>query len=111
MDGLPDLPRTGTGRSPGRMGLSHPSVAPYGAFPTAGGADVVIGVQNDREWSRFAAEFLGRPDLVTDPAWATNVARVRHREDVDALVAEHTSVTPADRLVACLMPSASRPLV
>ncbi|MGW0875515.1 CaiB/BaiF CoA transferase family protein [Streptomyces sp. NPDC002740] len=92
----------GTGRSPGRMGLSHPSVAPYDAFPTADGADVVIGVQNDREWARFAAEFLGRPDLATDPAWATNVARVRHREQVDALVAEHTSATSADRLVACL---------
>ncbi|MFF7369749.1 CaiB/BaiF CoA transferase family protein [Streptomyces tricolor] len=91
-----------TGRSPGRMGLSHPSVAPYGAFPTADGTDVVIGVQNDREWARFAAEFLGRPGLATDPAWATNVARVRRREEVDALVAEHTSVTPADRLVACL---------
>ncbi|WP_225829850.1 CaiB/BaiF CoA-transferase family protein [Streptomyces sp. NK08204] len=92
----------GTGRAPGRMGLSHPSVAPYGAFPTADGADVVIGVQNDREWARFAEEFLGRPDLATDPAWATNVARVRHREEVDALVAQHTSATAADRLVACL---------
>jgi itaconate CoA-transferase len=92
----------GTGQPPRRMGLAHPSVAPYGAFPAQDGVDVVIGVQNDREWVRFAEGFLGRPDLATDPEWATNVARVRHRETVDALVAAHTARLPADQLVACL---------
>lgn len=92
----------GTGRSPRRMGLSHPAVAPYGPFPCADGAEVVIGVQNDREWIRFATDFLDRPDLAVDPAWATNVARVRHRDVVDALVAAHTTALTADELVARL---------
>jgi len=47
---------------------------------------VVIGVQNDRGWAALAAGVLGRPDLVTDPECATNRARVRNREKVDAIV-------------------------
>lgn len=89
----------GTGRSPGRMGLSHPSVAPYGAFPTADDREVLIGIQNDREWRRFASGFLGRPDLAVDPAWSTNVARVKNRAAVDAVVAEYTTAMDADALI------------
>ncbi len=87
------------GRSPGRSGLSHPSIAPYDAFPTADDHQVLIGIQNDREWARFAVGFLDRPDLVDDPGWATNVARVRHRRVVDALVGGRTATLTADALV------------
>jgi crotonobetainyl-CoA:carnitine CoA-transferase CaiB-like acyl-CoA transferase len=55
------------GQAPQRAGLSHPSVAPYDAYPTADYQEVLIGVQNDREWARFAAGFLERPELADDP--------------------------------------------
>ncbi|MGF1431848.1 CaiB/BaiF CoA transferase family protein [Kitasatospora sp. LaBMicrA B282] len=84
-----------TGRSPGRAGLSHPAIAPYDAYPTADGQEVLIGIQNDREWARFAAGFLDRPELADDPAWATNVARVRRRRLVDALVGGRTATMTA----------------
>ncbi|GIG59274.1 dehydratase [Longispora fulva] len=87
------------GRAPGRAGLSHPSVAPYDAYPTADDREVLIGVQNDREWARFAAGFLERPELADDPAWSTNVARVRHRRVVDALVAGRTTTMDADEVI------------
>ncbi|HET6818001.1 MAG TPA: CaiB/BaiF CoA-transferase family protein [Mycobacteriales bacterium] len=77
-----------TGEDPPRAGLSHPVIAPYDAYPTADGHEVVIGIQNDREWVRLAGEVLGRPELATHPDYATNVARVRNREAVDAAVAE-----------------------
>ena len=77
-----------TGEDPPRAGLSHPVIAPYDAYPTADGHEVVIGIQNDREWVRLASEVLGRPELATHPDYATNVARVRNREAVDAAVAE-----------------------
>lgn len=88
-----------TGVSPGRAGLSHPSIAPYDAYPTSDDREVLIGVQNDREWARLAEGFLERPDLVTDPQWATNVARVRHRRVVDALIAGRTATMTADEVV------------
>jgi itaconate CoA-transferase len=90
----------GTGLSPGRSGLSHPSVAPYDAYPTSDGREVLIGIQNDREWARFARDFLHRPELVTDPRWATNVERVRRRRMVDALVAGRTVTMAIDDVIA-----------
>jgi crotonobetainyl-CoA:carnitine CoA-transferase CaiB-like acyl-CoA transferase len=67
-------------------GMSHPAIAPYDAFPTADGQRVVVGVQNDREWARLASEVLKRPDLMDNPRFATNAARVENRAEVDALV-------------------------
>ncbi|WP_030171717.1 CaiB/BaiF CoA transferase family protein [Spirillospora albida] len=80
-----------TGEPPPRTGLAHPVIAPYDAYPTASGEDVVIGVQNDRGWAALATRVLDRPDLVTDPEFATNRARTRNREKTDALVAAATS--------------------
>jgi crotonobetainyl-CoA:carnitine CoA-transferase CaiB-like acyl-CoA transferase len=77
-----------TGNAPPRVGLSHPVIAPYDAYPTADGHEVVIGIQNDREWVRLARDVLGRPEAATDPDFATNVARVRNRAAVDELVGD-----------------------
>ncbi|MFB4318807.1 CaiB/BaiF CoA transferase family protein [Actinomadura sp. 21ATH] len=88
-----------TGAPPERTALGHPVIVPYDAYPTADGADVVIGVQNDRGWAALAAGVLDRPDLVDDPEYATNQARVRNRRRVDALVAAVTSAMPREELL------------
>lgn len=67
-------------------GMSHPAIAPYDAYPTADGQQVVVGLQNDREWVRMAQAVLGRPELGTDVRFATNAARVAHRGEIDALL-------------------------
>jgi itaconate CoA-transferase len=77
-----------SGEPPPRAGLSHPVIAPYDAYPTADGHEVVVGVQNDREWARLATQVLERPELAVDEDFRTNVARVRNRAAVDAAVAE-----------------------
>jgi itaconate CoA-transferase len=91
-----------TGAPPPRSTLGHPVIAPYDAYPTAYGADVVIGVQSDDGWARLATGLLRRPDLVADPDFATNQARVRNRERVDALVADATSRLPRPDLLRLL---------
>ena len=48
------------GKSPKRLGLSHPSISPYGVFKTKDGADILISIQNDREWRILAAGRDGR---------------------------------------------------
>lgn len=73
--------------APGRVGLKHPSIAPYGAFSTQDGHPVVISIQNDREWQRFATDFLKQPDLGTDARFATNARRVANRDALEALIA------------------------
>ena len=75
------------GGAPKRVGLMHPSVAPYNAFASADGTPILISIQNDREWVRFCAEVLDRPELAGDPAFATNLQRVAHRAQMDTLIA------------------------
>lgn len=74
------------GTSPPRMGLRHPSIAPYGAFVCADGRQVLLSVQNDREWAALCAMVLQAPGLATDPRFANNVARVSNRDAIDALL-------------------------
>ncbi len=77
----------GTGRAPARMGLAHPSICPYGAFPLADGTLVLIAIQNEREWAEFCARFLREPELAQRAGFETNVIRVAHRAVVDAHIA------------------------
>lgn len=76
------------GKAPGRIGLAHPSIAPYGAFETAEGSLVLIAVQSDREWRVLAADILGDAALGDDPRFATNNARVANRAATDAAVGD-----------------------
>lgn len=75
------------GQSPRRMGLAHPSIAPYGTFTTQDGEAFVIAIQSDREWSRFCANVIGNLEAATDKRFATNMARVHNRAATDMLVA------------------------
>ena len=90
------------GAGPERIGLAHPSITPYGGFVTADGVTLVISVQNDREWESFAANVVERPELVDDPCYATNPARLERREVVDGMVQEffgrHTRAEMEDKL-------------
>src|SRR3954447_16859046 len=90
------------GANPPRVGLSHPVISPYDAYPTADGHEIVLGIQNDREWARLAAGVLGRPELADDPDYATNVARVRNRPLIDAVVGAALAVLDIDAAVAAL---------
>ncbi|WP_144182841.1 CaiB/BaiF CoA transferase family protein [Elioraea rosea] len=84
---VPLLTYEGTGRAPPRIGLAHPSVAPYGAFTLADGGQVLISIQNEREWVSFCREVIRDPGFATDERFASNVARVRNRAALDARIA------------------------
>ena len=73
-------------RAPSRVGLSHPSIAPYGAFSSQDGKQVVLGVQNEREWKALCAEVLGDPRLAEDPRFTSNSLRVQNRIPLDAII-------------------------
>jgi hypothetical protein len=75
--GLPTGIVAATGRSPGRLGNAHPSLAPYEPYPAADG-QVIVAVANPRLWSRFCTA-VGLEDLEHDPRFATNSDRLAHR--------------------------------
>jgi crotonobetainyl-CoA:carnitine CoA-transferase CaiB-like acyl-CoA transferase len=74
-------------KPPRRVGLKHPTIAPYGAFPCADGKQVILSIQNEREWARLCAEVLGDAKIATDPRFVSNSARVANRPALDGLVA------------------------
>jgi itaconate CoA-transferase len=87
------------GKAPERVGLKHPSIAPYGAFTCADGRDIVISIQNEREWADFCTMVLRRPDLLADERCQNNAMRVKHRNFVDGTVAEiFDKVTSGDMI-------------
>jgi len=91
-----------SGRAPARTGARHASIAPYGPFRTADGTPVMLGIQNEREWVRFCSDVLGAPALATDPRFASNPDRVRHRDELEALIDNALGGLPAARVLARL---------
>ncbi len=82
------LLNTEAGKPPPRMGLSHPSIAPYGAFRSNDGKDILISIQSEREWKVFCAVVLEQPKLPEDPRLATMVDRVKNRAATDKIVSD-----------------------
>ncbi len=75
------------GKTPTRIGLAHPSIAPYGVFTTRDGKQLLISIQSEREWAVLCAKVLRQPELPFDPRFESNVARVANRAATDGLVA------------------------
>jgi crotonobetainyl-CoA:carnitine CoA-transferase CaiB-like acyl-CoA transferase len=87
---------------PKRIGLSHPTIAPYGVYRCARDARLLVAVQNEREWFRFAEQVLGAPGLAADGRFATNVARVANRAALDAAIEAAFAAIERDDLIALL---------
>ena len=88
------------GRQPPALGSRHPNLAPYQAFPVRDGW-FLVGVGSPDQWHRLC-QALGHPELETDPRFATNADRVRHRAELDDLLAGIFRQRPAadwDRLM------------
>lgn len=82
---VPYLTRRYGGREPPRLGLAHPSIAPYGVFRLRDG-DIVLSIQSEREWRIFCADVLEDRKLASDPRFDLNLRRVLHREALDAYI-------------------------
>jgi formyl-CoA transferase len=65
--------------APQRYGLTHGFVAPYGAYQSKDGRQVMLSIQNDREWSDFCLQVLRQPNLVEDPRYKHNPERYKNR--------------------------------
>jgi formyl-CoA transferase len=87
------------GNPPQRMGLAHPSIAPYGVFYSKEGKGILISIQSEREWKKLCAEVLGQPDLPADPRLSNMVERVRHRELTDKTVGDVFGKLTRDQLL------------
>jgi itaconate CoA-transferase len=85
-----------------RTGARHTSISPYGPYTVAGGGQVFIGIQNEREWAVLCRQILGRPELATDERLASNVDRVAHDAELTAIIEAALAGFPADELTGRL---------
>lgn len=75
------------GRSaPERGGLKHPSIAAYGAFTCSDGRELVLAVQNDREWHAFCLHVMEQPELISDVRFVNSASRGIHRQLIEDMI-------------------------
>jgi len=87
------------GFPPRRTGARHATIVPYGPYPVSDGRSVMLGLQNEREWSAFCQEVLARPELACDPRFENNSRRLANREALDAILREVFGGWTAEELV------------
>jgi itaconate CoA-transferase len=87
------------GKQPLRTGASHAAIAPYGSFATGDDEAVFLGIQNEREWARFCATILKRPEVATDPRFDSNSKRVANGEDLRTIIEDVFQGSTADEIV------------
>jgi crotonobetainyl-CoA:carnitine CoA-transferase CaiB-like acyl-CoA transferase len=95
-----------SGVRPSRMGNGHATIAPYDTF-TASDGDFFLAVGNDEQFERLCGA-MGSPDLLEQPAFATNPARVANRaelrERLSPLLAAHPRAHWIDVLTGAGVP-------
>lgn len=96
---VPEYQKTGYIRE--RTGSILPNIAPSNVYPAADGQSILIGANQDTVFRRLAAA-MGRPELASDPRYATHVARGQNQAELDGLIADWTATQEADPLLALL---------
>ncbi|SEN85121.1 Crotonobetainyl-CoA:carnitine CoA-transferase CaiB [Paracoccus alcaliphilus] len=88
------------GTVPHRLGNAHPNIVPYQLFPASDG-HLIIACGNDRQFAALC-RVLDLSDLPANPDYATNPARVAHRDRLVPILAAATARRPRNDLIAAL---------
>jgi len=89
-----------SGQPPKRYGNAHPNIVPYETFKCRD-RWIAVGIGADRQWQRFC-QLAGREDLASDPRFATNPARVEHRDVLIPILQELFATRTADEWLALM---------
>lgn len=87
---------------PRRVGAAHSTIYPYGPFTTGDGGSVMLGLQNEREWSRLCSDVLDDAGLAADPRFGSNTLRVENRGELRDIICKVLSRLTAPELLARL---------
>lgn len=81
--------------TPQNHGLKHPSIVPYGAFECGDGKQILLSIQNEREWKDLCEQVLKDDSLVRHDHFSSNARRLEHREELEQLI--HDNFAQYDR--------------
>lgn len=76
------------GEAPERTGVHHAAIAPYGPFKTSGGREIMIGIQNEREWKPFCELVLDGEISPDDQKYSSNPGRVANRSSLNQIISK-----------------------
>lgn len=96
---IPDYDATGLIRQP--SGTRLDKLAPSNLYRCADGRWLIIAANQDTVFARLCAA-MEREDLITDPRFATHVARGDNQDEIDAIVGEWAAEHDADTLTRVL---------
>lgn len=96
---IPDYDQGGVVREPSGTRLT--GIAPSNLYQSADGRWMVIAANQDTVFARLCTA-MDRPELVTDERFRSHVARGRHQDEIDGIVAEWARRHPADELTKIL---------
>ncbi len=87
---------------PPRAGAAHATIYPYGPFPVGDGSNVMLGLQNEREWRIFCEKVLKQPALADEADFSSNSLRVANRDRLRGLIVGAFSKMTIDQVVQYL---------
>ena len=87
------------GSAPPRAGARHSAIAPYGPFRCIDDKEVILAVQNEREWARFCDKVLRLPEVKDDARFVTNSLRVRNRPVLEEIINKVFAGFPASEAI------------
>jgi crotonobetainyl-CoA:carnitine CoA-transferase CaiB-like acyl-CoA transferase len=87
------------GTAPARTGPDHASIVPYGRYETGDGKSIMLGLQNEREWTVFCEKVLLQPKLAQDARYSSNSKRAAKRSEINALIAEVFATLTTEQLI------------
>ena len=87
------------GAAPARTGPDHATIVPYGGYRAGDGKNVMLGLQNEREWATFCDKVLGQPSLAADPRYDSNSKRNDRRDEIAAIINKVFSSLTTEQVV------------
>ena len=87
---------------PPRAGAAHATIYPYGPFPAGDGKTVMLGLQNEREWTAFCEKVLEQPELAPTRASPPIRGGRACAQELRAIIVEVFSQLTAEQVIARL---------
>lgn len=92
---------------PSRSGTDHATIYPYGCFRTgsessSGESEIMLGIQNEREWEKFCRIILDDDSLITAPAYTNNSNRSKNRDSLRIIIEDKLKKLKAEEVIEAL---------
>jgi itaconate CoA-transferase len=87
---------------PARKSATHATICPYGPFPTGDQQQVLLGVQNEREWQGFCEIVLQLPALAGDTRFSSNTLRLAASHSLHDIICQVFASLNSEQIVARL---------